>query len=462
MKNKIPYLTNKNISEEKLFNGIWICWDKLTFAEKAICIYIILFPIWWVLGWGYMWLLIATGILTGLKVRGKEINLKRPSPLIVFGFIFYIYAGLSTCTRSSTLSPSTLIGLSMSFFFMFILWYIESNNIRIRVRVLAWALSVLALECLLFWVVIQLILNTPYFIPPRSIIASFLDKSERYIAGAGNSNYLLPYWPKDKLPGGLVRFGFFFPTPENFSLIAAAISLVSLELKNRYWKISLFSSGIFLLFLSGTRSSWISLFIVLIAYYAFISGKRFGISILLALIACFSFVSLSLPSITDQVFEDYNRIQESAGNLRRDSTEVRSLIYKRTWEAIVSEPDNLLLGRGVEGATVLPGYEPAKVGTHSFILGNLFYRQGLVGSLLFLSYWLSIAMHLYQTRAIKPSYVLPMLLLASITFVTMEICPGHNQIILLTLLSAKQKEKSILSADPKAILESYNSRYGFF
>jgi O-antigen ligase len=462
MKNKISRLLDKHTPEEKLFNGIWICWDKLTPTERVICSYIILCPASWILGWPYVLPLITAGIFIVLKVKGKEIHLKRPNSYIILGIIFHIYMGMSALTRSYSLSPSILINISSTLCFMFILWYIESNSAHARFKTIAWALSVLVLELILFWVVIQLILKAPYFIPSRTIFASFLDKSERFIAGAGSANYLLPYWPEDKLPGGLVRFAFFFPVPESFALIAGSISLISLNLKNRLWKISLFCSGLFLLFLSGTRSNWIALPLVLIIYYIFVVGKRGGIAFLLALTACISFTSLALPSMTDRVFEEYTSINQSTDNLRRDSTKVRSLIYQRTWEAIVSEPENLLIGRGITGETVLPGYKPAVVGSHSFVLGNLLYRQGLVGSFIFLCFWISIGLHLCQTRSKRPSYSLPILLYASITFATMELSLGHYQILFLALLSYRQRENLSSSKNVKDILESYASRYGSF
>jgi O-antigen ligase len=459
MKNKISRLIDKNTQEEKIFNGIWIYWDKLTLTERMICGYIILCPVWWTLGWSYVLPLITAGILVGLKIRNKEIYLKQPNPFIFLGIIFHIYMGLSALTRSPTFSPSILVSLISNFCFMFILWYVESNHIRPRFKIIAWALSILALELLVFWIFAQLIFKAAYFPPPRTLISSFLDKSERFIPGAGNTNYLLPYWSKDKLPGGMARFAFFFPGPESFALIAGSISLVSLELKHRLWKISLFSSGVFLLFLSGTRSNWIALPIVLIIYYISVAGKRGGISFILALIACVSFISLSFPVITDQLVENYVNVQESTGNLRQDSTEVRSLIYQRTREAIVSEPENLLIGRGIEGETVLPGYKPAMVGSHSFILGNLLYRQGLVGSLIFLGFWISIALHFYRTRSIRPVYVLLILLYASLTFATMEISLGHYQILFLASLSYKQKKQIFTSKNIDHILESYASRH---
>jgi hypothetical protein len=314
----------------------------------------------------------------------------------------------------------------------FILWYAESKKIHIRTEVVAWAFSVLALEMLVFWMVAQPILGAPHFTPFRSLVGQLTEKGERFIPGAGGSNYLIPYWPNDKLPGGLVRFAFFFPVPEDFALIAGFTVLLALDIKKRIWSLPLLSAGLFLLFLSGTRSNWLVLPIVLALRFIFEARKMGGAFLSSALIAFVGFFTLSLPLITDLITDTYTTTEEATGHLRQDSTQVRAKIYERTWNAIVDAPEDFLLGRGVPGLTVLPGYEPAKVGSHSFILGTLLYRMGLLGTVTFLVFWTSLFLKLYTTRSSRPSSSLLMFFYISFTFMTMEVSMITYLIVLLS------------------------------
>jgi hypothetical protein len=427
-----------------LFYGPLLRWSELTPAEKFVCAFIIFTPVWWFIGWTYTWFLITVATLSYQQWKGRGLGLKRPSWLVVSGFSFHIYKSATTILNSDSISPSTWISVLVGVCFYFIIWNIESNDIRIRIEVIAWAISVLVLELLIFWVIFQLILRVPNFVPPRTLISQFLDRSERYIKGSGASNYLLPYWRDDKLPGGFSRFAFFYPVPEDFALIAGSIIIFALEIKNRYWRIALFCTGLFLLFVSGTRMAWIACSTILILRYVLLFSKRKGIAAIFALAGLVCFLMLSVPQITDTTINTYTQTTESTSNLRKDSSEVRTLIYKRTWEEIISEPDKLLLGRGVFGAGVLPGFEPAKIGSHSFILGTLLYRQGLFGTFVFLIFWFSFITKLFLTQDRRPLFSLLIVVFISLTFPTMEFSLGHGLLVLFALLvSTKQNPKFI-------------------
>ncbi len=427
-----------------LFYGPWLRWSELIPAEKFVCAFIVLTPLWWFIGWSYNWFLITGAVLSYQQWQGKRIGLKRPSWLVGSGLLFHIYRSATSILNSSDVSPSTWIGVLVGICFYFIIWQIESNDVRIRVEVIAWAISILVVELLIFWVVFQLILRAPNFVPPRTLISQFLDKSERYVKGSGSSNYLLPYWSDDKLPGGFSRFAFFYPVPEDFGIISGSISIFALEIKNRYWRAALFGTGFFLLFVSGTRMAWISCSTVLILRYMISVSKSWGIAAIFTLIGLVCFLMLSVPQITDTAVENYLQLTESTSNLRKDSSEVRKTIYKRTWEEIISEPDKLILGRGVFGPGVLPGFEPAKVGSHSFLLGTLLYRQGLVGTLVFLTFWLSLIAKLFSTQNRRPLFSLLIVVFISLTFPTMEFSLGHYFLVLFALLvSTKPRPKSM-------------------
>jgi O-Antigen ligase len=428
-----------------LFSGPLLRWSELTPSERSVCFFIIFTPVWWSIGWAYIWFLTTGAILACQQFQSKSFGLKRPSLLVLSGFSFHVYRSATSILNSSSISPSTWIGVLVGICFYFIIWYIESNDVQVRIEVIAWAISALVVELLVFWIIFQLILRAPNFVPPRTLTSQFLDRSERYIKGAGSSNYLLPYWPEDKLPLGLCRFAFFYPVPEDFGLISGSISVFALEIKNRYWRAALLCMGIFLLFVSGTRMAWIAFSAVFILRYIILTSKTWGISAMFVLIGLSCFLMLSVPQITDTAFDTFTQTTQSTSDFRKDSSEVRKTIYNRTWEEIVSEPEpeKLLLGRGVFGSGVLPGFEPAKIGSHSFILGTLLYRQGLVGTLIFLFFWVSIIAKLFSERGRRPMFSLLMVLFMSLTFPTMEFTLGHSFLILLALLpSTKNRSES--------------------
>jgi hypothetical protein len=421
--------------------GIWLRWDNLTTAEKSICAFVVLVPLWWFVGWTYTIMLIMGSCVAYEVWQGGGLRMQSPSLLVISVLCFELYKNLATILNSREVALSSVLSLATGVCLGFILWYVESKKIYIRTEVVAWAFSVLAIEMLVFWMVAQLIFGAPHFTPWRSLAGQLTEKGERYIPGAGTSNYLIPYWPDDKLPGGLVRFAFFFPVPEDFALIAGFTVLLALDIKKRIWSLPLLSIGLFLLFLSGTRSNWIILPIVLAVRFIFVARKIGGTTLLSALIAFVGFFTLSLPLVTDLITDTYTTTKEATGHLRQDSTEVRAKIYERTWNAIVDAPEDFILGRGVPGLTVLPGYEPAKVGSHSFILGSLLYRMGLLGTATFLVFWTSLFLHLYTTWSTRPSSSLLMFLYISLTFTVMEVSMITYLIILLSFTGDSPKKQ---------------------
>jgi hypothetical protein len=414
--------------------GIWIQWNNLTPAEKSICALIVLAPLWWLVGWTYLIMFIAVSCVAYEVWQGGGLRLQSPSLLVISALCFQLYRNFATILNSQEVALSSLLGLVSGGCLGFILWYLESKEISIRTEVVAWAFSVLALEMLVFWMVAQVMLGTPHFTPLRSLAGQLTEKGERFIPGSGGSNYLIPYWPDDKLPGGLARFSFFFPVPEDFALIAGFSVLLGLDIKKRIWSLPLLSAGLFLLFLSGTRSNWLVLPIVLAVRFIFVARKIGGAFLLSALIAFVGVFTLSFPLVTDLITDTFTATQEATGHLRQDSTEVRAKIYERTWNAIVDAPEDFLLGRGVPGLTVLPGYEPAKVGSHSFILGSLLYRTGLLGTATFLVFWTSLFLKLYRTRSSRSgSSSLLMFLYISLTFMVMEVSMITYLILLISI-----------------------------
>ncbi len=424
----------------RLFSYGLIHWRELTLAEQFITGCVVLTPLWWALGWTYIlpvWL--AMVAFYEFRKHGT-LGLKTPSITVLAAIGFGIYRAVSSTLNSEELRPSVFLPHIASWVcFGLTIWYFESKKTQVRTKVLGWAFSVLVVEMFLFWVVVQLVLKAPHYTPPLSLFGIVTAKGERFIPGAGGSNYLVPYWPDDKIAAGFARFSFFFPVPESLAVLVGFIGLLALDLKNRYWAIPLFLGSCFLLFISGTRSNWITFPIVLLLRYLFVFSRTWGTSFLFGLIALVSFISFSMPPATHFITKTLDRTAEATGNARADSTQVRSLIYERTWEAITTEPDYLMLGRGVPGSTVLPGYEPAKVGSHSFLLGTLLYRSGIVGTALFVTLWTGMILWLYRTRRGRPPSTFLMLLYITITFATMEL----ETTTMLTLIICATADKPL-------------------
>lgn len=410
------------VTEENLIHRGLIRWRALTEAEQIFCSLIILTPVWWLIGWGYQLLLWSIIVAVNQILRNGTLGLKRPSLVVISVIAFGVYRAICTSVNSLEVKPSFILGPLTSLCCLgLIIWYLQSKNIRVRLEVVAWAFSVLVIEMLVFWVVAQLILQAPNYTPNLSLFGYLTNKRERYIPGAGNGNYLLPYLPDDKVAAGFSRFSFFFPGPESLAILVGFIGLVALEIKNRSWSIALFFGSTFLLFTSATRSNWIAFPLILVIRYLTTIGKGMQTWLIFSLIAVVSFVSFSLPPATDFIINTFTNTVESTGNARADSTEVRALIYQRTWESILTEPEDFVFGRGLQGPTVLPGYAPAQIGSHSFILGTLFYRSGFLGSTIFMSFWVSLILYFYRTRKDRPICSFLMILYVSVTFSVMEL-----------------------------------------
>lgn len=411
---------------DRLFSGLWIQWSALTQSEKVVCALIVLIPVWWSLGWKHFLLLSAAGIIIYEVRQHGSVGLQRPSLPVISALAFPIYTLICRYFyneyNNETFSPNAILSVLNSWAgFAVILWYIQSKKIRIRLQVVAWSFSVVVTLMVMLWLVIYVVWHQGHYDPPRSLYGLATGKAGEYEPGMGNSNYLMPYFPTDESLPGLVRYVYFFPGPEALALVMAFVSLLALDIKNRLWSLLLFGASIFLLLTSGTRAVWITLPVVLTVRYLLTVGKTFGPAFLYGLIGFVSFVTLSLPTVTNKVLSSLKGTAAAAGNARADSTEVRGEIYRLTTEGILNASDLvLLLGHVVAGEGVLPGYAPAVVGSHSFILGTLLYRAGLVGTGIFLTYWISLLLWLYNTRIDRPMCLL-MFIVFSFTFATMEL-----------------------------------------
>ena len=414
-------------NNQPLFAGIRLKWGSLTQAEKVVCLLIVLIPLWWLWGWSYLSNLLAIGLIIYDWRHKGGIKLSKPDKVVIWAFLFGCYLLISKYFYAEYHHESQdvreLVGvISLWLFSNFVLWYVQSNRIRVRFQVVAWSLTVVMVQMLVLWLFIVVVLQQGSYTPARSIFAILTGKSEVFEPGMGNSNFLMPYFPTDQsfLPG-LVRYNFFFHGPESLGLVASFMVILSFELKNRLFSWFLLSGSIGLLCVSGTRSVVITLPLILGIRYVITASRTFGIAFICGTIALVSFMGLSVPTITDVVDNKLTNTIEVTANARPDSTEVRAQIYQRTWKRIAEASDsNLLFGYVVRGETVLPGYAPAQIGSHSFYLSTLLYRAGVIGTIMFVLFWISLLSWFYQRRQQQPLCCLLILLLFSLTFCVME------------------------------------------
>ena len=439
-------VTENTSGDSNLFSGILIRWNNLTLAEKVVCTNIILIPLWWMWGWRFYFIFLVAGIVIYEWYTNKELRVSRPSiaafSIITYGLyvltVRYFYGEI----EGLRLNFNTVIApLNNVVFFGLSLWYVQDRKIRIRISAVCWSVTVLIVTMLMTWAIIYFGLNQRDYVTPLSIYGVLTGKSGEFTPGDGNSNFLMPYFPQDESIGGMVRYLYFFPGPEALALAMGFVCLLSLDIKNRYWSIFLLLSSIFLLITSGTRSVWVSLPIVLGLRYLFVAGKVFSPAFVCGLLAVISLSTLSVPAISNTVIDSLMDTADKTANARADSTKVRSEIYRLTIKDLENASNSkFIFGHVVNGRGILPGYKPAEVGTHSFILGTLLYRGGLLGTIFFLTFWVSILWGLFRTRYDRPSCLF-VFVLFSLTFVTMEIEMPVLPISLLCIMLRTNKPK---------------------
>lgn len=442
---------------ESLFSGVWIHWSYLNAAERLVCAIIVLMPLWWVLGLvRYILELVTLGLVLYEWRRYGGLRLKRPSLVVLALFAYYIYefAGtfllffdahpLAVLPPDVVRQPIDLIESGFSALLLpYLVWYIQSNNVRVRLEVVAWAFSVSVVQMLAVWFVVHFVFAEAPYNPPPTLLGLLTGKSKQYARGIGNASYLVLYWPNDNAIGGLARFYSFFYHPEYFGLFVSVVGILALDIKNRLWSLLLFAASVFLVGLSGTRAVWIAFPVVMVIRLLLVTGKFGGPRLIFTLIAIMSFTTLSLPSITDAVINNYTNTATSVANFRAESTEDRLAGYKETVDRVVDNPVNFLLGHEVAGPRPTALGSGVEIGSHSFILGSLLYKGGLVVTGFFMTFWASLIIWLYRTRMGRPVCCFLILLLLSITFVTMLFGYIAPLAILLSMIIRKPAIKSL-------------------
>lgn len=407
-----PVSLARKVDDESLFSGVKIRWRALTKSEQFVCANIVLLPVWWVSGlYPYMPLLLLMGVAFSEWRRYGELRLKRPSwavvassALILYGYVSsaLLFLGLHPFVELpllASINPNGFVKTLLGFAVPVLLWYIQSNNIRVRSRVVAWACSVSVVQMIVLWVIFQGVFSASSYNPPSTLYGLFTGKGD-WGTSSSEANYLVPYKSTDHVLGNLARFSFFFHGPFALAMFVGLVGLLALDIKNRLWSTLLLVACVFLLFVSGTRSAWVAFPVVIFVRYLFTAGKAWGPAFSCTLVAITCFATLSLPPVTNLALSSYTDTTATVGELRQDSTETRGAIYTETMKRI---PDNLLFGHVVTGPLAVAGDDLTVIGTHSYILGNLLYQGGLIAFGLFGVYWLSLNIWLYDTRVGRPT-----------------------------------------------------------
>jgi len=430
---------------DRMKAGVWLRWQALTLGERFVSANIICIPIWWVLGlYEYLPFLLLAIVAAYEVYRYGKLRLTNPQlpviALLTFGMyqlgrllvLRVVYFQYGTITISDI--------LILSFCPAIWLWYIQSNNIKIRLEVVAWACMISVLQIFVFWVLLQFVIPDTVFWPARLRTVSGI-LTGRGVGEANKNFYLLPFLPRT-LVADFNRFSFFFIFPEFFAVFVGFISLVALELKSRWRSFLLLIACVFLLFLSATRMVWVALPLVIGLRYLFIAlSKRWGTQAVLFLIAIASFVTFSMPPATDAIIGKFTNSIQAVNEVRADSSEVRFEIYRQTWLGIQEDPFWGYMSKG----EAISATSTSSVGSHSAILGSLLYRTGVIGTLMFTVFWVSLLLWLYETRADRP--LLPFCMmsfytLAAPTLALVYDMPISSLLILLSIAIGQREVKS--------------------
>jgi O-Antigen ligase len=411
-----------------VLQGSWLAWKNLNWAERYIATVIVLMPLWWVIGLNYCMGLLALGLVVSDGLQRRNVWLGFPLAAVAL-FTFGLYSTINSLLYTTDFRPSSLIGpFNIWIAPALLLWSVQSNNIRVRLEVVAWAFSVSLIQMLLLWTFFHFLLGEPNFSPPRALVSLLVDRGEQFIPGAGNDNYLILYDPREAGIWGLKRYGSFFGLNVVTAVIYSCAALMALDVSKKRWSTLLFVGCCFLVLLSQTRTMWIVLPTIVLFRYFLLAGikKR---ALLCGLLAMLSFAMFAVPPLTDGLVAKVSDSTTALYTFRKDSSEGRDKIYTRTLERL---PEEWLFGHGVNGPTVLPGYDPARIGSHSFLLGGLLYKQGLVGTAFFTLFITAYLGWLYRTRAGRPlcCFLIPMLIMfnsateefAPVKMLTMVLC----------------------------------------
>ncbi|MEM8829542.1 MAG: O-antigen ligase family protein [Cyanobacteria bacterium P01_G01_bin.19] len=439
---------------QKLFSGVFLRWQALTDVEKIVCANIVLLPVWWLIGLtNYILLSFALGILAYEWFCHGRLSLKRPSWAVIALFAFYAYDTLDTLMvfldayptidipSGSVVTANHVIKSFFPFSIPFLVWYIQSKNIQVRLEVIAWACSVSIIQMFLGWLIFQFAFPSWIDNPPRNLYAILTGKKSFTPGDVGGWTNYLAFYDED-------RVRFFFGHYQAAAAFLGFVGLMAVELKNRIWSCLLLAGCIFLLVLIGSRSVWLALPAALLLRFAITLVRLRLTAISLACLAIFSFATLAVTPVTDIIFATYSDTASAVANARAGSTEGRSKVYQATLKKIPEKPlfGYKVLGEPALGGPVVFVAEPPRIGSHSFILGDLMYKKGLLGLGLFTTFWLSLLSWFYQTGRNRPMCWMPILALftlqSAVTIIQFSMIMG-TLLCMLIRSSSQSKAASL-------------------
>jgi len=411
-------------------------WQSLSAPERTVALAIMLVPVIWAIpGLDLFGTLLLMAVVAHDLWHHGHLRFGRPRPEVLALLAFSLYAAANAALHAPTLTPRLLLApLLLWGSGGLLLWYVQANRVRVRTPVLAGALGASALQMLALFAAVHFGLGEPPYRPPNPLFASLFVRIQPFYPGTANPNYLQPYIPEDTIAPGFARWSFFWGYPEVLALVAGAIVLVAWDLRDRRWALALGVAGIALGILSGTRSLWLVLPLIVVGRLAVALGRVGGRALVLALVAASGFAALSLPPLTEALASRLGETVSATSGYRRDSTEVRQRIYVRTWQHLAEAWPT---GHGLPGRTVLPGYAYAGLGTHSFWLG-LLYQGGAVGTALFAAFAGGFGWWLVRTRHDRPLAAFGVLLMVGLLLAVMEFEIVKMLLVLLCAMLQRQ------------------------
>ncbi|MGK7910103.1 MAG: O-antigen ligase family protein [Synechococcus sp.] len=429
--------------------GLPFALPSLTIEEWFASVNIVALPLWWIAGLlYYLPLLLLVTVLGRELWTTKKIQWPRPHLAVLFllGFGCYQVGHLLVISADSSNLVRTVV---TTFVPAAWIWYIQSRAVRLRLTVIAAALSLLMVEMLALVALLVLPTAQEVFWPPSipTLYASVLGKTSEINA----SFYLVPYWPHGN--GRLLRYVLYFIYPELLGLISGAFACVALDLRPTdsrtvIWKWSMFALALLLIVLSGTRIVMAAMLPILGLRWIYSNWHRHSFrTLVFTVAAAMAFGFLMLPSGYEFLSSHITGALTSANEFRASSSSLRGEIYRQTWNAFV---DNPIWGYAVKGESVDPYISFAVLGSHSFILGNLLYTNGLAGSALFVGFWALMLRWLYRTSAMQPASPLCICGLYSLAAITMSALfdePLASFFLILFISVGRQPSPNLSPAD---------------
>ena len=116
---------------DRLLHGIRLRWSALSQSERLVCLGIVLIPLWWLLGWAYMMLMLTIGIVIYENLCNGGLRLQRPSLIACSAFAYGLFRLVSIGLHLGELTPHLVLGQLNDWICCgLLIWYVQSKDIR--------------------------------------------------------------------------------------------------------------------------------------------------------------------------------------------------------------------------------------------------------------------------------------------------------------------------------------------